>query len=87
MVWSVISMWVFRIGFSWLLGVKMQMGVLGVWVYQLQYFARIIPCHIIIPSADTAGADRNTMTIDWLVRAILFIIRYRGTKWQHAMVK
>lgn len=60
MVWSVISMWVFRIGFSWLLGVKMQMGVFGVWV---------------------------AMTIDWLVRAILFIIRYRGTKWQHAMVK
>lgn len=56
MVWSVISMWVFRIGFSWLLGVKMQMGVFGVWV---------------------------AMTIDWLVRAILFVIRYRGTKWQH----
>lgn len=59
MVWSVISMWVFRIGFSWILGVKMQMGVFGVWV---------------------------AMTIDWLVRAVLFIIRYRGTKWQHATV-
>lgn len=54
MVWSIISMWVFRIGFSYILGVRMEMGVFGVWV---------------------------AMTIDWVVRALLFIIRYRGTKW------
>lgn len=54
MVWSIISMWVFRIGFSYILGVRMEMGVFGVWV---------------------------AMSIDWAVRALLFIIRYRGTKW------
>ncbi len=59
MVLSIISMWIFRIGFSYILGVQMQWGVFGVWV---------------------------AMTIDWLVRAVLFIIRYRGTKWQHGMV-
>lgn len=59
MVWSIVSMWVFRIGFSYVLGVKLGMGVFGVWV---------------------------AMTIDWLVRAVLFIIRYKGTKWQHGAV-
>ena len=59
MVWSIISMWVFRIGFSYILGVKMGLGVFGVWV---------------------------AMTIDWVVRAILFIIRYRGTKWYHGSI-
>lgn len=59
MVLSIISMWIFRIGFSYILGVQMQWGVFGVWV---------------------------AMTIDWLVRAVLFIIRYRGTKWQHGTV-
>ncbi|MBQ9092350.1 MAG: MATE family efflux transporter [Anaerotignum sp.] len=57
MVWSIISMWVFRIGFSYILGVRLGLGVFGVWV---------------------------AMTIDWAVRAVLFIIRYRGTKWQHS---
>lgn len=32
MILSIISMWVFRIGFSWLLGVKLQWGILGIWV-------------------------------------------------------
>ena len=59
MIWSIVSMWVFRIGFSYVLGVQMQWGVFGVWV---------------------------AMTIDWAVRAVLFIIRYRGTKWQHKAV-
>ncbi|MBQ9091094.1 MAG: MATE family efflux transporter [Anaerotignum sp.] len=54
MVWSIISMWVFRIGFSYILGVKMGLGVFGVWI---------------------------AMTIDWAVRATLFILRYRSTKW------
>lgn len=29
---SIFSMWVFRIGFSWLLCIKLEMGVFGVWV-------------------------------------------------------
>lgn len=56
MIWSIISMWVFRIGFSYILGVRMGLGVLGVWI---------------------------AMTIDWAVRAVLFIIRYRGKRWYH----
>ena len=59
MILSIISMWVCRIGFSYILGVRFGMGVLGVWI---------------------------AMTIDWLVRAVLFIIRYRGTKWYHGSI-
>lgn len=58
MALSILSMWVFRIGFSWLLGVQFGMGVFGIWV---------------------------AMTIDWLFRAICFVSRYRGTKWQRAV--
>ena len=54
MILSIVSMWVFRIGFSYILGVRMGLGVFGVWI---------------------------AMTIDWLVRAVLFIVRYKGTKW------
>lgn len=32
MVLAIISMWVFRIGFSYILGVNLKMGVFGVWV-------------------------------------------------------
>ena len=32
MILSIISMWVFRIGFSWLLGVQLGLGVLGIWI-------------------------------------------------------
>lgn len=32
MVLSIISMWVFRIGFSWLIGVKLGWGIFGIWV-------------------------------------------------------
>ena len=59
MILSIVSMWVFRIGFSYILGVRFGMGVLGVWI---------------------------AMTIDWAVRAVLFIIRYRGTKWYHGSI-
>lgn len=55
MVWSVFSMWIFRIVFSYILGVYFQMGLYGVWI---------------------------AMIIDWCVRAIFFIVRYRGTRWQ-----
>lgn len=57
MILSIISMWVFRIGFSVVLGVYFHMGVFGVWV---------------------------AMTIDWLFRAICFVIRYLRGKWKHA---
>ncbi len=56
MIISVISMWIFRIVFSYILGKYMGMGVLGVWV---------------------------AMVIDWIVRAICFIIRYFSGKWKH----
>lgn len=55
LVISLLSMWIFRIGFSFLLGENLQWGVFGIWV---------------------------AMTIDWLFRAILFVIRYHRGKWQ-----
>ena len=59
MVLSIVSMWIFRIGFSYIIGVKMGLGVFGVWI---------------------------AMTIDWLVRAGLIMIRYKGEKWYHGSV-
>ena len=59
MILSIISMWVFRIAFSYIIAVRMGMGVLGVWI---------------------------AMTIDWAVRAVLVIIRYRGKRWQHKSI-
>lgn len=56
---SMMSMWIFRVGFSYLLGGYLGMGVYGVWL---------------------------AMFLDWVVRAIIFSIRYRGDKWyQKAM--
>ncbi|MDD3393551.1 MAG: MATE family efflux transporter [Anaerotignum sp.] len=55
MVWSIFSMWFFRIVFSYILGVYFEMGLFGVWV---------------------------AMIIDWCVRALFFIVRYHGKKWQ-----
>lgn len=52
---NVISMWVFRIGFAYILGRYMNMGVLGVWI---------------------------AMTIDWLARAVCFVIRFHGHRWE-----
>lgn len=52
---SIVSMWIFRIGFSFILGKYAGMGVFGVWV---------------------------AMTVDWAVRAVFFIPRYRGNKWE-----
>lgn len=59
MVIAIISMWIFRIFFSFVLGKWMGLGVFGVWV---------------------------AMTLDWLVRGILFIIRYVKGKWQYQMI-
>ena len=55
MILSIISMWVFRFGFSYLLTMVFHMGIFGVWV---------------------------AMTIDWLVRGIFFVCRYRSGRWQ-----
>ena len=52
---SIGSMWVFRSGFSYVLGSYAGLGVFGVWV---------------------------AMTIDWCVRAVFFMVRYRGSKWE-----
>lgn len=59
MLVSIFSMWVFRIGFSFLLASALQMGVMGVWI---------------------------AMYIDWVVRSVFFIIRYRQDKWQRVQV-
>lgn len=56
---SIISMWTFRIGFSFVLAKYFSMGVFGVWV---------------------------AMTIDWFVRMLFFVFRYRGTKWEFKSV-
>lgn len=55
MATSIVSMWVWRIAFSFVLAQFLHLGVFGVWV---------------------------AMTIDWLFRAICFVIRYRGSRWQ-----
>ncbi len=54
---SVISMWIFRIGFSYVLGKYMNMGVFGIWV---------------------------AMVIDWVFRAVCFVIRYFKGNWKKA---
>ena len=56
---SIVSMWIFRIGFSYLVGKYMGLGVFGVGV---------------------------AMVIDWVVRAICFIIRYFNGKWKHGAI-
>lgn len=52
---SVACMIACRVGFSWLLGVWMGMGVVGVWL---------------------------GMFGDWIVKGAIFILRYRGRRWQ-----
>ena len=52
---SSISMWIFRIGFSYVLGKYLGMGVFGVWV---------------------------AMVIDWVFRALCFVIRYFKGSWK-----
>lgn len=55
MIVSMISMWVFRIGLSYLLGGTAKMGLMGVWL---------------------------AMYADWLVRSIVFTIRFARGKWR-----
>lgn len=52
---SILSMWIFRIGFSFILAKYAGFGVFGVWI---------------------------AMTIDWAVRGIFFVVRYRGKRWE-----
>lgn len=59
MVTAIISMWIFRIFFSFVLGKWLGWGVFGVWV---------------------------AMTLDWAVRAVLFLIRYIKGKWQYRTI-
>lgn len=54
MVISIVSMWLFRVVASYVLGRYMGLGLFGVWV---------------------------AMTIDWLVRGIAFLVRYKQEKW------
>ena len=56
---SIVSMWIFRIGFSYLVGKYMGLGIFGVWV---------------------------AMVIDWVVRAICFVIRYFNGKWKQGAI-
>lgn len=55
MLISIISMWIFRVGFSYLLGLYLHLGLFGVWI---------------------------AMTIDWFIRAVCFVLRYRSGKWK-----
>lgn len=60
MIIAIISMWVWRIGFSYILAINFDLGVLGVWI---------------------------AMTVDWLFRAICFLVRFVSGKWKlHAYV-
>lgn len=54
MVVSICSMWICRIGLSYLIGGRMGFGALGVWI---------------------------AMSIDWTVRSICFLWKFRGGKW------
>lgn len=59
MIVSIISMWIFRVGCSYLLAYAFDLGVYSVWI---------------------------AMVIDWIVRAVFFIARYRTDKWQKLKV-
>ena len=55
MLVSLISMWTFRIAFSYVLAIYFDMGVVGIWI---------------------------AMCIDWVCRAICFILRFARGKWK-----
>ena len=56
---GVFSMFVFRLGFSYLLGIVMNYGVKGVWI---------------------------AMTVDWIVRSVFFVFRFKSGKWKRYRV-
>jgi len=55
MVIAIASMWVFRLGLSYVLGTLLEIGLMGIWI---------------------------AMTVDWIFRAICFLVRFRGQKWE-----
>ncbi len=59
MITSIISMWICRVIFSYIIGEYLGIGVFGVWI---------------------------AMIMDWCVRAICFICRYRSGKWKDKQV-
>lgn len=59
MITSIISMWICRVVFSYVIGRYMGLGVFGVWI---------------------------AMIMDWCVRAICFIARYKSGKWKNKQV-
>lgn len=59
MVTSIITMWICRVIFSYIIGQYMGFGVFGVWM---------------------------AMILDWIVRSICFIWRYRSGKWKNRQV-
>ena len=56
---SILSMWIFRIAFSYVLGKYIGLGVFGVWV---------------------------AMVIDWVFRALCFVIRYFKGTWRKSVI-
>lgn len=60
MVVAIFSMWVFRLGLSYVLGTICGIGLMGVWI---------------------------AMTVDWIFRAICYMVRFRGDKWECQMVQ
>lgn len=59
MMSSMMSMWVFRIALSYVIGQYLGLGVLGVWI---------------------------AMTIDWLVRSLLYLWRLKSGRWKKESV-
>ena len=59
MLVALCSMWIFRIGFSYILGSWLHMGLFGTWI---------------------------AMEIDWVVRSIFFVTRFKGNQWEKAQV-
>lgn len=56
---SIVVMWICRIGFSYVFGLYMNMGIIGVWL---------------------------AMTVDWLVRGVFFVARFRSNRWRTVYV-
>lgn len=56
---AIASMWIFRLGFAYFLGIHMGLGLMGVWI---------------------------AMTIDWVFRAICFVVRFKGHKWERKLI-
>jgi len=57
---SLIIMWVLRVFGGYVLGVWLQMGVVGIWI---------------------------AMLLDWVARAVVFSVRFRGDRWLRHQIK